>query len=121
MCGRYVATQSAEQIIEEFDVEANQAGELVRDYNVAPSKQVAAVVQRPARDDRPAQRQLRSLTWGLIPSWAKDPTIGNRMINARVETVAEKPAFRRAFALRRAILPADGYYEWYQTQQKTAT
>ncbi|HNO40465.1 MAG TPA: SOS response-associated peptidase [Marmoricola sp.] len=121
MCGRYVATQSAEQIIEEFDVEANQAGELVRDYNVAPSKQVAAVVQRPARDDRPAQRQLRSLAWGLIPSWAKDPTIGNRMINARVETVAEKPAFRRAFALRRAILPADGYYEWYQTQQKTAT
>ena len=53
------------------------------------------------------------MRWGLVPSWAKDPSIGNRMINARMETVAEKPAFRRAFAARRCLLPADGYYEWY--------
>lgn len=119
MCGRYASTRSADELISEFGVESNQAGEVKPDYNVAPSKKVQAVVERPARDGRPQQRQLRHLTWGLIPSWAKDPAIGNRMINARVETVAEKPSFRRAFAARRAILPADGYYEWYQTQQQT--
>jgi putative SOS response-associated peptidase YedK len=74
----------------------------------------------PSKDsDEPAQRQLRTLRWGLVPSWAKDPSIGNRMINARMETVAEKPSFRRAFASRRCLLPADGYYEWYPTQQLT--
>ena len=60
------------------------------------------------------------LTWGLVPSWAKDPSIGNRMINARMETVAEKPAYRKAFATRRALLPADGYFEWYPTSQTNA-
>ena len=59
------------------------------------------------------------LTWGLVPSWAKDPSIGNRMINARMETVAEKPAYRRAFAKRRCLLPADGYFEWYPTEERT--
>ena len=59
------------------------------------------------------------LTWGLVPFWAKDPKIGNRMINARMETVAEKPAYRRAFEKRRAILPADGYFEWYPTEELT--
>ena len=59
------------------------------------------------------------LTWGLVPFWAKDPKVGNRMINARMETVAEKPAYRRAFEKRRAILPADGYFEWYPTEELT--
>ncbi len=59
-------------------------------------------------------------TWGLVPSWAKDPSIGNRMINARMETVAEKPAYRKAFASRRALLPADGYFEWYPTARTNA-
>jgi len=59
------------------------------------------------------------LRWGLVPSWAKDPSIGNRMINARMETVAEKPSYKRAFAVRRCLLPADGYFEWYPTEQKT--
>ena len=59
------------------------------------------------------------LSWGLVPFWAKDPKIGNRMINARMETVAEKPAYRRAFEKRRAILPADGYFEWYPTEEQT--
>ena len=58
-------------------------------------------------------RRLAPLVWGLVPSWAKDASIGSRMINARVETVAEKPAFRKAFAARRCLLPADGFYEWY--------
>ena len=79
------------------------------------------MVERPPSSDkeRPPQRQLRVLTWGLVPSWAKDPSIGNQMINARMETVTEKPAFRKAFASRRCLLPADGYYEWYATEQRT--
>ena len=94
------------------------------DYNVAPTKEVYAVLERPPRA-RPAtteprrERQLRVLTWGLVPFWAKDPSIGSRMINARMETVAEKPAFRRAFERRRALLPADGYFEWYPTEELT--
>ena len=96
---------------------------LQADFNVAPTKEVYAVVERPpsreeAEQGAPAERQLRALTWGLIPSWAKDPKIGNRMINARMETVAEKPAYKRAFASRRCLLPADGYFEWYPTQVK---
>lgn len=92
---------------------------LAADYNVAPTKEVYAVLSRPPskEKDRPAQRQLRVVTWGLVPFWAKDPSIGNRLINARMETVAEKPAFRKAFASRRCLLPADGYYEWYDPQQ----
>lgn len=92
------------------------------DYNVAPTKEVYAVVERPPSQDspEPPRRQLRTLRWGLIPSWAKDPSIGSRMINARMETVAEKPAYRRAFAARRCLLPADGYFEWYATDQLTA-
>ena len=90
---------------------------------MAPTKEVYAVVERPPREATTRtpspQRQLRVLTWGLVPSWAKDPAIGNRMINARMETVAEKPAFRRAFATRRCLLPADGYFEWYPTEEKT--
>ena len=90
------------------------------DYNVAPTKPVYAVLERtsaagddhPARGTGPAERELRVVRWGLVPFWAKDPKIGGRMINARAETVADKPAFRRAFAQRRCLLPADGYYEW---------
>jgi putative SOS response-associated peptidase YedK len=81
-------------------------------YNVAPTQQVTAVIERPGKDGSEAQRQLRSLRWGLVPSWAKDLKIGARMINARMETLAEKPSFRRAFAIRRAVIPANGYYEW---------
>src|SRR4029434_2393575 len=66
-----------------------------------------------------SSRQLRVLRWGLVPSWAKDPSIGTRMMNARMETVAEKPAYKRAFAKRRCLLPADGYFEWYPTSELT--
>src|SRR5579859_4345943 len=66
------------------------------------------------RDTGPAERQLRVVRWGLVPYWAKDPAIGSRMINARAETVSEKPAYRRASARRRCLLPADGFYEWQQ-------
>jgi putative SOS response-associated peptidase YedK len=86
----------------------------VPDYNVAPTKEVLVVLDRPLKDaasPRPV-RQLRRLRWGLVPAWAKSPEGAARMINARAETVHEKPAYRQAFAARRCILPADGYYEW---------
>jgi putative SOS response-associated peptidase YedK len=122
VCGRYASSRKPEDLVEEFDIRGPVAPALEPDYNVAPTKPVYAVVERPPKKDspEPPERQLRVMTWGLVPSWAKDPAIGNRMINARMETVAEKPAYKRAFARRRAILPADGYFEWYVTSQRTA-
>ena len=123
MCGRYASSRQPEVLVEEFEVvESRVAAPLAADYNVAPTKEVYAVVERPPGKDspEPPQRQLRVLTWGLVPSWAKDPSIGSRMINARMETVAAKPAFKRAFAVRRCLLPADGYFEWYPTSQPTS-
>ncbi len=120
MCGRYASSRRPQDLIEEFEVIEDKVKEpLAPDFNVAPTKQVYAVVERPPSEDKSAEplRQLRTLRWGLIPSWAKDPSIGNRMINARMETVAEKPAFRRAFSSRRCLLPADGYFEWYPTEE----
>ncbi len=130
MCGRYASARKRIELLEEFSVQRDAVTEpLQPDYNVAPTKPVYAVLERtdarapaaassgPGADDgaaqhAPAARELRVLRWGLVPFWAKDPKIGGRMINARVETVAEKPAFRHAFAKRRCLLPADGYYEW---------
>jgi putative SOS response-associated peptidase YedK len=120
MCGRYASSRRPEDLVEEFDVvDLRVPAPLEADYNVAPTKEVYAVLERPPSDTSRPERQLRVLTWGLVPSWAKDPSIGNRMINARMETVAEKPAYKRAFAKRRCLLPADGYYEWYATQERT--
>ncbi len=123
MCGRYASSRKPEDLVEEFEIRTDKVEEaLAPDYNVAPTKPVYAVMERSpsprdAEDPEPPERQLRVLTWGLVPSWAKDPKIGNRMINARMETVAEKPAYKRAFASRRCLLPADGYFEWYPTHQ----
>jgi putative SOS response-associated peptidase YedK len=124
MCGRYASSRQPEDLVEEFEIRNADLPRLEPDYNVAPTKEVYAVVERPARGDgdhaeAEAERQLRVLTWGLVPFWAKDPSVGNRMINARMETVTEKPAYRRAFEKRRAILPADGYFEWYPTEERT--
>lgn len=122
MCGRYGASWGVDDLVAEFDlgsVDVPVEERLEADYNVAPTKPVYAVVTRRGRDepeDAEPTRRLVTLQWGLVPFWAKDPKIGSRMINARVETVGEKPAFREAFAKRRCLLPADGYYEWY-TQQ----
>ena len=107
MCGRYASARSVDDIaaafgIQDDDVDAPPAA----DWNIAPTKQVAIVVERERR------RVLTSARWGLVPSWAADPTIGSRLINARLETIAEKPAFRDALATRRCLLPADGWYEW---------
>ncbi|WP_317698680.1 SOS response-associated peptidase [Aeromicrobium sp. REDSEA-S32_B7] len=117
MCGRYATTRTSAELDDAFAAGLGDGVELpAPDWNVAPTKQAPLVVGR-RRDDAdeaaPPRRELHAATWGLVPSWAKDRSIGNRMINARSETVAEKPAFRSAFARRRAIVPADGYYEWY--------
>ena len=118
MCGRYASSRKPADLAEEFEIDRARVSETVAeplqpDYNVAPTKPVYAVLDRPE-----GPRQLRVVTWGLVPFWAKDPKIGNRMINARVETLSEKPAYRQAFARRRCLLPADGYYEWYTTEQR---
>jgi putative SOS response-associated peptidase YedK len=125
MCGRYASSRRPEDLVEEFEIDKVEVKETLQpDYNVAPTKQVYAVLERAPHDEGEktatgAERQLRTVTWGLVPFWAKDPSIGNKMINARMETVHEKPAYRRAFTSRRCLLPADGYYEWYPTQQRT--
>ncbi len=85
-------------------------------FNIAPTQPVAVVRLDPQSDE--PRRELVWLRWGLIPSWAKDPAIGNRMINARAETAAEKPAFRAAFRRRRCLVAADGFYEWQRTGGK---
>ena len=121
MCGRYSASRSAADLVQAFRAdevdgldEVNDE-ELAASWNVAPTDSVYAVLERPPRGEPDAtpRRLLRVVRWGLVPSWAKDPKIGTRLINARVETLADKPAFRKAFASRRCVLPADGYYEWY--------
>lgn len=104
MCGRFTQRHKPEEVVERFEVGADELIAQPR-YNIAPSQPVAAV----RHGDR---RELFTCRWGLIPFWAKDSTIGNRMINARAETLAEKPSFRRAFAARRCLIPADGFYEW---------
>ncbi|HEY3870367.1 MAG TPA: SOS response-associated peptidase [Actinocrinis sp.] len=114
MCGRYVVVTPPGQLAIEFEAaldEASVPADREPDYNVAPTKSVPAVLQRDGA------RTLTALRWGLIPFWAKDPAIGSRMINARVETAAEKPVFRQAFARRRCLVPADGYYEWRKSDQ----
>lgn len=108
MCGRYAATKDPAALAEEFEVPIPEET-LVPDYNVAPTKKVYVVLDRPEHG-----RSLEVARWGLVPSWAKDPSIGSRMINARAETLADKPAYRRAFAKRRCLVPAAGYYEWYE-------
>ncbi len=111
MCGRYVLKSSLQRLREAFGIElqgGNHSETWRPRYNIAPG-QVAPVVR--TIDGR---RHLDMLRWGLIPSWAKEPQLGNRLINARSETVAEKPAFRAAFRSRRCIVPADGFYEWQQ-------
>ena len=116
MCGRYSSTKAPKDLADEFRAVDATDGAKVADFNVAPTKQVVAVVERHPRDEegtpdpKRVERTLRMLRWGLVPSWAKDPSGG--MINARSESAASKPAFRRALKSRRCLLPADGWYEW---------
>jgi putative SOS response-associated peptidase YedK len=106
MCGRFVTASSPALLAERFHVDEVKVDDDEPNYNVAPRALVMAVRQR---DD---ERVLSRLRWGLVPSWAKDVSMGDRMINARAETVVTKPAYKRAFAKKRCIIPADGFYEW---------
>lgn len=110
MCGRFSLTADVNAVQESFPW-VNVPPEILPRYNIAPTQPVAVV----ANDGK---NRLDFYTWGLIPSWAKDPSIGNRMINARAETLAEKPAFRSAFRRRRCLILADGFYEWQQQPEK---
>ncbi|WP_455356020.1 SOS response-associated peptidase [Streptomyces sp. SYSU K217416] len=115
MCGRYAASRRPEDLVGAFEVEKWEPTEtLAPDWNVAPTKDVFAILERPLKDaeDRRPVRQLRALKWGLVPSWSKSPEGAARMINARAESLHEKPSFRRPFAQRRCLIPADGYFEW---------
>ncbi len=118
MCGRYAASRRPEDLVVEFEaVAAEGQPALPADYNVAPTKDVYVVRHKKERDAEGSptgggHRELRVVRWGLVPSWAKDPSVGNRMLNARVESLTEKPAFRTAAATRRCLVPADGWYEW---------
>ncbi|WP_026181147.1 SOS response-associated peptidase [Demetria terragena] len=128
MCGRYASSADPGDLMAEFDIDEEHLADPGRsilknpqepppgapDYNMAPTKQAPVVLTRAPRDDRSAAptRQLRLLTWGLVPGWAKDVKVGLRMINARSETLLEKGAFAKAATARRCLVPADGWYEW---------
>ena len=103
MCGRFTLYHTPDEVAERF--EAADVLETEARYNIAPTQNVSVVTQN-------GTRHLAEYHWGLIPSWAKDPAIGSKMINARAETLAEKPSFRTALARRRCLIPADGFYEW---------
>jgi putative SOS response-associated peptidase YedK len=118
MCGRYAASRSPDDLVVEFEAVAAEGQQPLRpDYNVAPTKDVYVVRQKKERDAEGAptggtHRELRVVRWGLVPSWAKDASVGNRMLNARVESLTDKPAFRTAARSRRCLVPADGWFEW---------
>ncbi len=105
MCGRYSLTTPEDDLVEVFDVPPVTFDYRAR-YNIAPTQDVPVVAS-----DRRGTR-LGLLRWGLVPAWADDPSIGSRMINARAESLLDKPAFKEAAAARRCLVPADGFYEW---------
>lgn len=141
MCGRFVSTSTRAELEAEFAIDHIVGADLKPSWNVAPTQTVWAVAERcdrdessravgdtapdspradtetssPLRSTHGTVRGLITVRWGLVPHWAKDPSIGSRMINARGETVTQKPAYRAAAARRRCLVPADGYYEWMKT------
>lgn len=117
MCGRFVSSSAPDEVARYFDVDATSEQALAHEpnFNTAPTTDIFVVYE-----DGSARR-LDTFHWGLVPRWAKDLSAGNRMINARAETVASKPAFRHAFAKKRCIIPVDGFYEWKAPAPGTRT
>ncbi len=109
MCGRFTLKSTPQQLAETFDL-AELPADLGPRYNIAPSLEILAVPNEPVR-------KAELFRWGLVPRWAADPSIGNRLINARIESVTQKPAFREAARLRRCLVLADGFYEWRTSSQ----
>jgi putative SOS response-associated peptidase YedK len=120
MCGRYVSTSSLADLAEAYEIDEIRTDALEPRYNVAPSQPIYAVVaRRHPRDavevegsENGPTRLLGTFQWGLVPSWAKERSVGHKMINARAEGIATKPAFRQALVRRRCVIPADAFYEW---------
>jgi putative SOS response-associated peptidase YedK len=113
MCGRFTLMIEAEELQSELGLQEIPADYAPR-YNIAPSQPIGVVVDWSAR-------RMEWMRWGLVPSWAKDPSIGSKMINARSETIQEKPSFRNAFLRRRCLIPSDGFYEWQKPSGKGAS
>jgi putative SOS response-associated peptidase YedK len=109
MCGRFTLHHSTKEVAARFGIQ-KVLFEAEARYNIAPTQQVAAITQQNG------ERVLDGFRWGLVPVWADDPAIGNRMINARVETLSEKPAFKRILKSKRCLIPADGFYEWRENE-----
>ena len=118
MCGRYALRRDVDDLVEEFEVDDNTIGDgsqgVTLSTNVAPTTTPPVVLERFPRDvpDAPPVRSLRALRWGLVPSWSKDASGGARMVNARVESLLDKPSFARAALARRCLVPVDAWYEW---------
>ncbi len=110
MCGRFTLFLDPSQLQDLFGLTGTPPPAWAPRYNIAPTQPVAAIILNEG-----AQRELTHFQWGLIPSWSKDPAMGSRMINARAETIREKPAFRAALKRRRCLIPANGFYEWQKT------
>jgi putative SOS response-associated peptidase YedK len=116
MCGRFTLTATVDQLVDRFDVEFFlEQEEYLPSYNVAPSQSVLAVI------NNGSHKRMGFLRWGLIPPWAKDMSIGYKMINARAETLSEKPSFRNAYKNKRCLIVADSFYEWKRIDSKTKT
>ncbi|WP_336712948.1 SOS response-associated peptidase [Arthrobacter sp. USHLN218] len=115
MCGRYVMARSTGDLVASFDVDESYAEEIQPSYNVAPTDEVPLIIDRRHPEPEQLSRKLVMARWGLVPPWSKDPKSGARLINARMETVTEKPSFRKAASRKRALVAADGYFEWQKT------
>lgn len=111
MCGRFTLTLNINEVAQAFHTAPTTIQSAPR-YNIAPTQNIVTVLQ-----EKDSERHLELLRWGLIPSWAKEESIGNKMINARAETLAEKPSFKRLLHNRRCLIVADGFYEWRQEQK----
>jgi putative SOS response-associated peptidase YedK len=111
MCGRYTIIVTLEELLRRYDVSGSIMPSHMPRYNVAPGQMVMSVINDGERN------RLGQLRWGLIPEWAKDERVGYKMLNARAETLAEKPAFRNSFQRKRCLIPADSFYDWKQTDK----
>jgi putative SOS response-associated peptidase YedK len=115
MCGRYRLSKTEKYLLEHFGVRSREDFEWKPRYNIAPTDQVPVIRQ----DKNEPERTISSMRWGLIPYWAKDASMGAKMINARSESLTEKPAFKDAIERRRCLVPADAFYEWKKTSSGT--
>ncbi len=121
MCGRFASAKHDVDLIGEVEADVAIGEPLPLSWNVAPTQDVRVVLERPvdSPDQARAERQLRTLRWGLVPAWAEGPKVGSRMINARVETLDAKPAYRSALSRRRCLVPSTGYFEWERRGDRT--